>query len=72
MLGDTRKDRLVLMRVAGYHNDIARFTRLFVEGRISLEKANEEYRRGIAMKKGGVPCTCIDCQKAGNTVIQAK
>jgi hypothetical protein len=56
-----RATRLELMKVAGYHDDRAGFTRLFVEGRVSMMVANERFRTGAKMKSNGVKCSCIDC-----------
>jgi hypothetical protein len=59
-----RAQALVGIRVAGYHEDQRTFMRLYTENRISYAKATEEFRRGQAMKKGGVPCGCPSCKRA--------
>lgn len=54
---------LAAMRVAGYHEDTAEFTRLYIENRISYQVAQEEYEKGRRMRKSGVPCNCRVCKK---------
>jgi hypothetical protein len=61
----TRGFLLELLKVAGYHFDTAAFTRLYIENRISREAANTAYMLGVRMKWAGVPCSCVDCRKAG-------
>lgn len=58
-----RKSALVLIRVAGYHNDQEAGLRVYVENRISLQVYKQEFRRGFAMKAAGVKCSCIDCNR---------
>jgi hypothetical protein len=43
------------MRIAGYDDDSATWTRLLVEGRISYAVAKEAWRQGKAMKAAGIP-----------------
>jgi hypothetical protein len=57
-----RKDALVVLKVAGYHNDTATFARTYVEHRISFAKANEAWRIGQMAKANGVRCVCHDCK----------
>lgn len=59
-----RKHALTYMQIAGYHNDKARFTRLYIEQRVSLSSAREAFAKGQQLKAGGMPCTCYECQKA--------
>jgi hypothetical protein len=51
-----------LLRVAGYHEDRATFTRLYIENRISKKNADEAYRSGRQAKAAGVRCDCHDCK----------
>ncbi len=57
----TRADVLRHMRTAGYHGDRARWTRLFIESRISFQAADGMFREGERAKKAGVTCTCREC-----------
>ena len=63
----TRKTALVLLRVAGYHNDTKAFVRLYVENRVSIAAADREWERGKQMQAAGVPCTCRDCTRRDET-----
>ena len=58
-----RADALSTLRIAGYHGDQRTFVRTFVENRISRKVANEEFNRGIALKRAGVRCTCFECRQ---------
>ena len=57
-----RKDALILMRAAGFHQDRRTFTRVCIEARVSYTKATEEYQKGDQMRKDGVKCSCNDCE----------
>lgn len=59
-----REHLLAHLRVAGYHEDRAAFTRLYIENKISKAKADEAFRQGRAMKAAGVGCDCHDCKAA--------
>ena len=52
---------LTLLRTAGYHGDRTGFTRLLIEGRITMDKAQRAYREGEAAKLAGVTCDCREC-----------
>lgn len=52
------------LRVAGYHEDLASFTRLLIEERISHSVAREQFRAGRDMKAAGVRCDCHECKEA--------
>lgn len=41
-----RETALSLMRIAGYENDIRKWTRLYIENAVSLRAANEAWRLG--------------------------
>lgn len=58
-----RNDIIRQIRYAGYHEDRARFTRLYIENRISLTVAHREYNTGRRMRENGIPCGCAECQK---------
>jgi len=58
----TRKDVLTNIRIAGYHGDQRRYTRLLIENRISASAAGSAYRQGAQQKQGGMKCTCIMCR----------
>lgn len=62
----TRKEVLDRMKVAGYHNDKATLTRLYIENRVSFTVANETFQKGVQARKNGVKCNCIECQKTNN------
>ncbi len=57
-----RKDALVWLRVAGYHDDSKSWTRLYVENRVSRQAADAEWRRGAALKAAGIACACTACR----------
>lgn len=59
-----RADALAYIRIAGYHNDQAAFTRLYIENKVGWEAARNAYRGGQNLKAGGMRCTCSDCSKA--------
>lgn len=59
----TRKQALASCKYAGYHNDSGAFTRIFIENRISRDKALEAWRQGVNAKTNGVKCSCKDCQE---------
>ena len=58
-----RADALTSLRIAGYHADQRTFVRVYVENRISKKVADEEFRRGAAMRRAGVGCTCLECKE---------
>jgi hypothetical protein len=58
-----RKSALVALRVAGYHEDMATWVRVYVENRVSRTAADAEWSRGKAMKAAGVGCSCPDCKR---------
>ena len=58
----TRKDVLTSIRIAGYHGDQRRFTRLLIENRISANAAGAAYRQGEKQKQGGMKCACFFCK----------
>lgn len=57
-----RNVELALARVAGYHQDHSRYTRLLCERRCtSLPALLAAWRAGWKQKQAGTPCTCRDC-----------
>jgi hypothetical protein len=57
-----REHALTKLRVAGYHDDRATFTRTYVEERVSYAAAKAAYAEGRAARARGVPCDCHDCK----------
>lgn len=53
----TRAQAIAAMRVAGYHEDRAAWTRLYVEQRVSFEKAQRAWREGAELRMTGVTDT---------------
>lgn len=47
----TRKDLLICLKDCGAQNDKGRFTRLYIENRISLSVANQAWRDGLALRR---------------------
>lgn len=47
----TRAKALQAMTAAGARGDKAAFTRLVVENRVSLQKANEAWRKGVGFAR---------------------
>ncbi len=52
---------------AGYHDDTAAGTRLYIEGRISYPKYAAAFREGRRQAGAGVSCNCPECRKAKET-----
>ena len=59
-----RSDLLACIRIAGYHNDLAEGTRIFVENRISRQAYDEAFRKGAEMKRAGIKCSCFECKNS--------
>lgn len=59
-----RKDALEWMRIAGYHNDKAAFTRLLIENRVGKAAADAAFFTGRAQREAGVKCGCHECKAA--------
>ena len=60
---NNRENVLGWMRIAGYHDDKCRFTRLLIENRISRKAADEAWQQGRKQHISGIPCACYDCNK---------
>lgn len=61
-----RADAIAWIRIAGYHDDRAAFTRLYVENRVSYKAAQAAYANGRAQRAAGIGCTCHDCKEASH------
>ncbi len=59
-----RKDALNAIRFAGYHNDTASFTTLYIENRVSVAAARNAFAQGAQAKAKGVGCGCAECKNA--------
>ena len=57
-----RETALVLMRVAGYHNDQRDRVRLLVESRVNRQAMDAAWMDGQAAKRNGVRCDCYQCR----------
>ncbi len=57
-----RKTSIILAKVAGYHDDTARFTRLIIESRVNRQTMNEAWHNGKSARANGVKCTCYECK----------
>src|SRR5690606_11166768 len=57
-----REHLLTYLRVAGYHNDAAAYTRLLIENRISMKAAKQAFAEGVRQREAGVPCDCRTCK----------
>lgn len=58
------------MRYAAYHDDRKAWTRLYVENRVGLARANAAWQSGIAAKERGIPCRCPECSEIGRAAQQ--
>lgn len=59
----TRRDALIAVKVAGYHDDARTGTRLYVENRMSRSAFNEAWTNGARARRAGVKCSCFHCNK---------
>lgn len=50
-----RELTLAHMRIAGYDNDSASWTRLLVENKISYAVAKQAWADGVRMRQAGIP-----------------
>jgi hypothetical protein len=58
------KDVLTAIRVAGYHGDIERAMHLYVKNWVGYRAYGREFEAGMAMRRNGVPCDCVECRKS--------
>jgi hypothetical protein len=66
----TRKQTIVEMRIAGYHNDQHRRVELLVTGRVNREILNLAWDDGVMAKELGTACSCYECvRKAVRKVL---
>jgi hypothetical protein len=57
-----RETLLGLARIAGFHGDSKRFTRLVVESRIARRHLDDAWRAGVKQRDQGIPCNCPECK----------
>lgn len=50
-------------RIAGYHDDRSRFTRLVVESRVRRAVLDEAWREGRRQREAGMRCGCYYCER---------
>lgn len=60
----TRKDAIRAIVYAGYHNDKATGTRLYIENRISFTVYTQAFNDGRRMRANGMRCHCHSCEAA--------
>lgn len=58
----TRKHAIQYARVAGYHDDAKRYTRLIIEARINRQAMTEAFLSGKQARANGVKCNCSECK----------
>jgi hypothetical protein len=58
-----RKDALRAIRAAGYHGDRELGMHLYLKNWISLSAFSREFETGVAMRRSGVPCDCLNCRR---------
>lgn len=58
-----RTDVEQAIKVAGYHGDSGKFTRLYIDNRISHGRAMGYFRAGQKAKERGVKCSCKKCKE---------
>lgn len=56
-----RKDAISSLVSAGYHNDSATWSRVYIENRISYAVAKKAWGDGASAKKRGARCSCFEC-----------
>ena len=52
---------IILLKIAGYHDDVETFCRLYARYKVPMSEASLAYEQGGAMRKNGVPCHCHQC-----------
>ena len=58
-----REIELAAFRIAGYHDDKAEYTQRMISRRtVSTSAAREAWNMGVAMRKAGTPCGCVQCE----------
>lgn len=53
---------LDLIRYAGYHDDRAAFTRLYINSSVAYGPAKDAYAQGRAARVRGLRCECPECK----------
>lgn len=56
---------LASIRIAGYHNDLRSYIRLYTENRIPKRVADQAWQNGVSAKASGVACSCRSCSFDG-------
>lgn len=49
------------MRIAGFHNDSAAYTRLLIEAKVNRAELELAWREGVLLKQQGALCGCSGC-----------
>ena len=57
-----RADAIMAIRYAGYHNDVGKALRLYIDNRVSYQAYTKAYVEGIRLREKGTPCGCSDCK----------
>jgi hypothetical protein len=57
-----RETSLTLARIAGYHENTASLTRLYIESRVSRRAMTQAFQNGRLAKKSGAKCHCHECR----------
>jgi hypothetical protein len=57
------KEVLTAIRAAGYHGDIERAMLLYVRNWVSFLVYGREFETGVAMRRNGIPCDCLECSR---------
>ena len=52
-----------IARIAGYHDDKGRFTRLVIESRVRMAVLDGAWRNGRRQRELGMRCDCYYCKK---------
>lgn len=53
----------IQFQIAGYHNDMAEFVRLYCENRVSKDRADRMFELGQKKRYDGHKCTCYLCKR---------
>ncbi len=59
-----REVAITKLRVAGYHNDRATWTRVYVENRVGYATAKAAFAEGERARLRGIRCECHECKLA--------
>ncbi len=56
-----RRQVILAIFIAGYHNDIVNLTSLCIENNISLFRAKDTFSKGSNARFKGLRCNCFEC-----------